>query len=87
MCDIFFEILLSLFVNPLLKIMEIERIWVLYLPCKEPFVVKSEIISDFLSIEDSVYHVAAKQSQLDLVACMRVNLLVFVDSLEYVGSG
>lgn len=60
MCDIFLEILLCFFVNPLFEIMEIERIWVLYLSSNKPFVVALEIIADFLAVEDSVNHMATK---------------------------
>lgn len=60
MCNIFLEILLCFFVNPLFEIMEIECIWVLYLPSNKPFVVTLEIIADFLAIKDSVDHMATK---------------------------
>ena len=51
----------------------------------EPLIEIREVLSDLLSVEDSVDHVAAEQSDFDLVPQVGVDLLVLVDALEDVG--
>ena len=46
-----------------------------------------EVVWYFLPIENSIYHVAAEQPHLYLIPQVQVNLLVLVETLEYVGSG
>ncbi len=60
--NVFLKIFLSLIVDPLLEVVEIEDIRVGDLSCGEPFNEKGEIVSDFFSVEDSVNHVTAEES-------------------------
>lgn len=53
----------------------------------EPLDEEGEVVRYLLAVEDAVYHVAAEESHLDLVARVRVDLRVFVDGLEDVGGG
>jgi hypothetical protein len=62
--------------------MKIECIGIYYFSCSEPLVVALKVISNFLPVKDSIDHVAAKQAQLYLISCMRMDLLVLVDGLE-----
>ena len=57
---------------------------VVNLLCLQPFHVKRKMIRYLLPVEYSVYHVTAKQTHLYLVTCMRVDLIVLVNRLEYV---
>jgi hypothetical protein len=85
MGDVFLEVLLALFVNPLFEVVEVESVWVADFTGCQPFVVALEVISNFLSVEDTVDHVAAEQTKLDFVSCVGVDLLIFMDGLEDVG--
>lgn len=53
----------------------------------EPLEEEGKMISNFLTVEDAVYHMAAEKSHLDLIASVRVDLTVLVDGLEDVGRG
>jgi len=48
--------------NPLFEIMEIKCMRILYFPLSEPLVEVGEVVSYLLAIENTVDHVAAKQS-------------------------
>lgn len=87
MRDVLLEVLLRLLVDPLLEVVEVETMRVGDLPAGQPLAVSLEVIRNFLAVEDAVDHVAAEEAQLDLVARVRVDLLVFVDGLEDVGGG
>jgi uncharacterized membrane protein YhaH (DUF805 family) len=50
-----------------------------------PLEEEREMVRNFLTVEDTVYHMAAEQSHLYLVASVRVDLTVLVDRLEDVG--
>lgn len=80
--DVLFKVVLGLLVDPLLEVVEVEGVGVLDLALREPLVEVGEVVTHFLPVEDAVYHVAAEQSQLDLVPRVRVDLLVLVDALE-----
>lgn len=60
MLDIFFQIVLGLFMDPLLEIMEIKCIRVGYLLSRKPFLIAGEIIINLFSAEDAIDHVAAE---------------------------
>ncbi len=52
----------------------------------EPVHKRREMILDLFSVENSVYHVAAKQSHLNLVPGVSINFFVLMNDLENVRS-
>ena len=60
--DVFLEVILSFIMNPLFEIVEIKCIWVTYLPIAQPFNKEREVITDFFTIKDTVYHVTTEES-------------------------
>lgn len=80
------QVLLGLFVDPLLEVVEIKCMRVSDLSGLLPLDEKGEVVSDLLPVEDTVDHMTAEQTQFNFVASVRVDLLVLVDSLEDVGS-
>lgn len=58
--DIFLKVFLSLVMDPLFEIVEIENIWVGDLSSGEPLDEEGEVVTDFFSVEDSIDHMAAK---------------------------
>jgi hypothetical protein len=80
--DVLLQVVLRLVVDPLLEVVEVEHIRIRNLPAVQPLQKEREVLRHLLTTEDSVHHVAAEQSQLDFVASVCVDLLVFVDALE-----
>lgn len=74
--------MLGFFEDPLLEVDEIEGMRVLYFFCLQPLDEKREMVRQLLPVEDPIYHMATKQTHLDLVASVRVDLPVLVDRLE-----
>lgn len=60
MLDIFLEIVLCLFMDPLLEVVEIKSIRIGDFLSREPFFIAGEIVIDLFSAEDSVYHMTAE---------------------------
>lgn len=83
--NVFLEVVLSLIVDPLLEVMEIEDVRVTDLPVIEPLHEEWEVVTDFFSVENSVDHVAAKQPELNFISCMRMYLFVLMYRLEDMG--
>ena len=78
-CDIAFEVALGLLQDPLLEVEEVEGMGVFYLLELQPLHEEGKVVGDFLATEDPINHVATKQSHLDLVAGVRVNLHVLMN--------
>ena len=53
--------------------------------CLQPFDKEWEMIVNFLSVEDSVDHMTAKKSHLNLVSCVRINFRVLMNGFKDVG--
>lgn len=85
--DVFLQVVLSLVVDPLLEIVEVEDVRVADVSGCQPLGEEGEVVAYFFAVEDSVDHVAAEESEFDFVAGVRVYLLVFMDGLEDVGGG
>ena len=84
--NIFLQILLSLRINPLLKVDKIKGMFIMDSLRLKPLCEKWEILVYFLPVEYSVYHMATKQPHLYLVPYMTVYVLVLVNVLENVRS-
>ena len=84
--NIFLQVLLALWVNPLLKVNEVKSVIVMDSFRLEPLRKKREVLIHLFSVENPVYHVTAKQSHLYLVTNVAVYVLVLVNVLENVWS-
>ena len=82
--DVLLQVALSFLVDPSLEIVEVESVRVIDLPVLQPFQVVTEVVPHFLPVENTVYHVTTKQTQLYLVSSVSMDLLVLVDCLENV---
>jgi len=78
-CNVPFQILLSFFQNPFLKVDEVEGMRIFYFFCFDPFNEKGKMISDLFPIKNSVYHVTTKETHFDFVSSMRINTSVLVN--------
>ena len=87
MSYIFLQILLSLIVNPLFEVVEVENVGVVDVSVVEPLYKKGKVVCHFFPVENAVHHVATEQSQLYLVSGMCMDLLVLVDGFENVRGG
>ena len=58
---------------------------IFYLLCLKPLDEEREMIRNLFTIKDPIDHVAAEQSHLYLISCMRINLIVLMDRLEDIG--
>lgn len=85
--DVFFQVFLGFFVDPLFEVDEVEGVGVFYFFELEPLEEVGEVVGDFFAVEDAVDHVAAEEPHLDFVAGVGVDALVLVDVLEDVGGG
>lgn len=85
-CDVSLQVLLSLFVNPFLEIDEVESMLVFVFFHLQPFYEKREVLRDLFTVEDPVYHMAAKQSHLYFVSRVWVDSFVFMDGFKNVRS-
>lgn len=81
-CYVSLQILLDLFVNPSFEINEIKCLWEFYFLLFKPLWEKWKMIQNFLSVENSVNHMATKQSHFYLVSQMGINFLIFMNWLE-----
>lgn len=80
--NVLFEVVLSLVMDPLLEVVEIEHVGVRDMLCVEPLDKEWEVVSHLFSVEDSVDHMTTEESQLYLVAGVRMNFLILMDGLE-----
>lgn len=80
------QVLLGLFVDPLLEVVEVKSMRISDLSGLLPLDEKGEVVSHLLPVEDTVDHMAAEQTQFNFVTSVRMDLLVLMDSLENVGS-
>jgi len=58
---------------------------IFYLFGLQPLYKKGEVVGNFFSNEDSVNHMAAKESHFDFVPCMRVDFAVLMNRFEDIG--
>lgn len=82
--NVFLEVFLVLWVDPLLEIDEVKRVVVVNALRLQPFHEEREILIYLLSVENPVDHMAAKESHLDFVSDVTVDVFVLVDMLENV---
>ena len=73
--------------DPLFEVVEVERVGVLDFPRLQPLRVVREVVIHLLPVENTVYHVAAKQPQLYLIPSVPMDLFVLVNCFEDVGCG
>jgi len=60
-------------------------VWILDVFVFYPFYKERKMVRNFLSVENSVDHVAAKKSHFDLVSSVWVDFVILVDGLKDVG--
>lgn len=82
--NVFFKVFLGFFIDPLFEVSHVKRVCVLVLFLREPVHERGEMFFDLFPVENSVDHVAAKESHFDFVSRMGVYFFVFVDDFEYV---
>lgn len=85
--DVLLQVLLRFLQDPPLEVDELEGVAIVDVVVLEPVDEVGEVVGDLLPDEYPVDHVAAEQPHLDLVAQVRVDLLVLVDAFEDVGGG
>ena len=82
--NILFEILLSFFQDPPFEVQKIKGMRVENILGSEPFHEIWKVLPNFLTVEDTIDHVAAEEAYFDFVAQMGIDLLVLVNALKYV---
>jgi len=86
--DVAFQVLLSLLKYPSFEVYKVESMRVFYLFGLQPLYEKREVVRNFFPVENSIDHVAAKESHLNLVPSMGVYLVILMNWLKDVrGSG
>jgi hypothetical protein len=72
--DVSLEVLLRLLQDPFLEVEEVKCVRVFDLLGFDPFDEEGEVVRNLLTVEDSIHHVAAEETHLDLVTRVRVDL-------------
>ncbi len=85
--DIFFQVLLGLFINPFLKEDEVKSMWVIVFFCLQPNHEKWKMVFNLFSIENPIHHMTTEQPHFYFVSCMTIKLFIFMNQFENVWSG